>query len=365
MTSIADLPTPTLLLDLDKLEANLEGMAARARALGVALRPHIKTHKCIEIARMQRALGATGITVSTLYEAEVFAEHGFTDITWASPVSLARVGEAQTLADHVTLRVILDSPDALVRIKGTGYPFHVWLDVDCGYHRTGVDPESEVAVNLARDIHGSPKLNFDGILTHSGHAYHAKNHNELLQIAEQERSVMVQCADRLRSEGGVDVSRISVGSTPAMSVVENLDGVTEARPGNYALYDYTQVTLGSCDIRDCALSVLASVVSSQPGSSHCVVDAGALGLSKDLGPDKLEQTTVGEIFDDYSAGTLLTDTRVVSVTQEHGIVSGRIPVGEKVRILPNHSCLTVAMYDEYHVVRGDEVVDRWDIWRGR
>ena len=314
---------------------------------------------------MQRSLGATGITVSTLMEARTFAEQGFADITWASPISLARVDEARELAEHVTLRVIIDSPDALIRLKGTGYPFHVWLDVDCGYHRTGVDTTSDVALNLARDIHNSPKLMFDGILTHAGHSYHARNRKEVEEIAEAERSIMVEFADRLRSEGVADVSRISVGSTPTMSVVKNLHGVTEARPGNYALYDFTQATLGSCKVNDCAVSVLASVVSSQPGSDHCVLDAGALGLSKDLGPDKVSQPTLGEIFEDYEAGTLLPSIRVVSVSQEHGIVNGRLPVGTKVRILPNHSCLTVAMYDEFFVVRGDEVVDKWDIWRGR
>jgi D-serine deaminase-like pyridoxal phosphate-dependent protein len=275
------------------------------------------------------------------------------------------VDEAQALAKRVTLRLIVDSTAALKRIKDTRYPFHVWLDVDCGYHRTGVDPTSDVALSLSRDIHDSTTLSFDGILTHSGHAYHANSREILEHIAEQERRVMVECADRLRTESGIDVSGVSVGSTPAMSVVRNLQGVTEARPGNYALYDFTQATLGSCDVKDCAASVLASVVSSQPGSDHSVVDAGALALSKDLGPDKLEYSTVGEIFDDYAEGTLMPNTRVVSVTQEHGIVSGMIPVGEKVRILPNHSCLTVAMYDEYHVVRGEDVVDKWSIWRGR
>jgi len=365
VTKISDLATPALLLDLDKLEPNLEGMAVRARSLGVALRPHIKTHKCLEIARLQSSLGATGITVSTLHEANVFAEHGFNDITWASPVSFGRIREAQAIAERVTLRVLVDSPAALEQIRLSGHRFHVWLDVDCGYHRTGVDPNGGLALSLARDIHKSPTLNFDGILTHSGHAYHATTRADLEQIAEDERRVMVECADRLRSEGRVDVSRVSVGSTPAMSVVQNLDGVTEARPGNYALYDYTQAVLGSCDVTDCALTVLASVVSSQPGSDHSVVDAGALGLSKDLGPDKLEQPTVGEIFENYSDGTLLPDNRVVSVSQEHGIVSGKLRVGEKVRILPNHSCLTAAMYDEYHVVRGEEVIDKWKIWRGR
>ncbi len=364
MTSILDIPTPALLLDLDKLEANLEGMAQKARSLGVALRPHVKTHKCIEIARLQRSLGAGGITASTLYEAGVFAEAGFNDITWASPVSLTRLREAQALADHGTLRVILDSRHALAAIKETGYPFHVWLDVDCGYHRSGVGPKGEVAVELAKEIHESPRLNFDGILTHSGHAYHARNREELRSIAEQERAVMVDLADRLRTHG-VDVSRISVGSTPAMSAVGNLDGVTEVRPGNYALYDYTQAILGSCTVAECAVSVLASVVSSQPGSDHCVSDAGALALSKDLGPENAPAPTMGEIFEDYTRGTLRSETRVVSVSQEHGIVNGRMPVGEKLRILPNHSCLTVAHHDEFKVVRGEKVVDSWRIWRGR
>ncbi len=364
MSDVADLPTPALLLDRAKLETNLGAMASRARALGVALRPHIKTHKCIEIGRMQRALGATGITVSTLQEARVFADHGFDDITWAFPVILNRVDEAMELASRVTLRIVVDSPDALVRLMGTGYPFHVWIKVDCGYHRAGVDPRSEVAVNLARDLHESPTLTFDGILTHSGHAYHARDKDMLRSIAEEERRVMVDFAERLRVEGAVDVSRISVGSTPAMSFVENLDGVTEMRPGNHSLYDYSQTVLGSCTVLDCAATVLASVVSSQPGMSHCVIDAGALALSKDPGPDDASRT-MGEIFDDYAAGTRSETTRVVSVSQEHGIVSKRLPVGSKVRILPNHSCLTVAQFDEFHVVERDRVVDTWKIWRER
>jgi len=268
------------------------------------------------------------------------------------------------IADRVTLRVVLDSDAALNWLKQSEYRFHVWLDVDCGYHRSGVDPDNDAAVDLAREIHECPRLNFNGILTHSGHAYHAGNRDELLATAEQERSVMVGFANRLRSQG-VDVSRISVGSTPAMSVVEDLHGVTEARPGNYALYDYTQVSLGSCEVKDCAVTVLASVVSSQPGSDHCVVDAGALALSKDAGPEVESTSTMGEIFDDYRPGTLMQNTRVVSVSQEQGIVRGPLPVGEKVRILPNHSCLTVAMFDNYYVVRGQDVLDRWKVWRGR
>ena len=150
-----------------------------------------------------------------------------------------------------------------------------------------------------------------------------------------------------------------------MTAARRLDGVNEARPGNYAFYDYTQSVLGSCIVGDCAVTVLASVVSSQPGAPHCVIDAGALALSKDTGPEHGPHPTMGELFADYPRGALHAGRWVTSLSQEHGILNARLPVGERVRILPNHSCLTVACFDEYHVVRGDEVVDRWKIWRGR
>jgi D-serine deaminase-like pyridoxal phosphate-dependent protein len=367
MTTIHDLPTPALLLDLDVLEANLRRMDARARSLGVALRPHVKTHKSIEVAARQRALGVSGITVSTLYEARVFVDHGFDDLTWAFPVVLTRLAEVRELAGRATLRLVVDSTAAVTALAAIGTadrPLHVWMKVDCGYHRAGVDPESPHALAVARAVAGAPGLLFDGILSHSGHAYHGGSRAEIAAIAEQERSVLTGCAGRLR-DAGIAVPAVSVGSTPAMSQVERLDGVAEARPGNYAFYDYTQVALGSCGVRDCAVTVLASVVSCRPGDDRSVVDAGALALSKDAGPDRPERPTMGEIFADYAAGTLREDARLTALSQEHGIVSAPLPVGERVRVLPNHSCLTVAHFDEYHVVRGDEVVDRWRIWRGR
>jgi threo-3-hydroxy-D-aspartate ammonia-lyase len=364
MKTIHDLPTPALLLDLDVLEANLRRMAARTAALGVALRPHIKTHKCVEIAERQRVLGIAGLTVSTLYEARVFADHGFDDLTWAFPVILTRLDEVRELADRVTLRLVVDSPEAVSALEGLDRTLHVWLKVDCGYHRAGVDPESPIALELARRIAGSSSLRFDGILTHSGHAYHGPTRTEVAAAAAQERSVMVGFADRLRQEG-IAVSGVSVGSTPALSVVERLDGVTEARPGNYCFHDFAQVALGSCEVRDCAVTVLASVVSHRPGDGRSVVDAGALALSKDTGPERPEHPTMGEVFADYAAGILEEEVRMVGLSQEHGILSAPRSVGSRVRILPNHSCLTAAQFDEYAVVRGEEVVDRWKIWRGR
>ncbi len=364
MKTIYDLPTPALLLDLDVLEANLRRMAARTAALGVALRPHVKTHKCVEIAGRQRALGISGITVSTLYEARVFADHGFDDLTWAFPVIPTRLSEVRELADRVTLRLVVDSPEAVEALEGLGRTLHVWLKVDCGYHRAGVDPGSPASLELARRIAGSPALRFDGILTHSGHAYHGPTRAEVAVAAAQERSVMAGFAERLRQEG-IAVPGVSVGSTPAMAVVERLDGVTEARPGNYCFHDFAQVALGTCGVRDCAVTVLSSVVSHRPGDSRSVVDAGALALSKDTGPERPDRPTMGEVFADYGRGVLDEEARLLALSQEHGILSVPRSVGSRVRILPNHSCLTAAQFDEYAVVRGEEVVDRWRIWRGR
>lgn len=364
MPTLSEIATPALVLDLDRLEANIERMAAKAQSLRVSLRPHVKTHKCIEIGRLQLAQGARGITVSTLEEARVFAVHGFTDITWAFPVVLNRLEEARELAERVTLRLVVDNPEALAALEDTGHPFHVWLKVDCGYHRAGVDPAGDTAIELARWLHDSPSLRFDGLLTHSGHAYHPGPSRKVGEIAEQERKVMVLLAQRLRLQG-IEVSQISVGSTPAMSQVHHLDGVDEARPGNYVFYDYTQCVLGSCRPADCALTVVSSIVSCQPGAGHSVLDAGALTLSQDRGPDGPAGPTMGEVFRDYAAGRLEPDLRLRSLSQEHGILTAPLPIGNRVRILPNHSCLTAACFDEYAVVRGDQVIDRWKIWRGR
>lgn len=364
MPSIDRLPTPSLLLDLDILERNLARMAERARALGVALRPHIKTHKCIEIGERQRALGAEGITVATLAEARAFAEHGFDDITWAFPVILSRLDEVRELATRITLRLTVDSRESVQALQRLGVPLRVWLEVDCGDHRSGVDPDSAVALDLARALHESSTLAFDGILTHSGHAYDTPGREAMARVAAAERDVMVDLAERIR-DAGIPVDGVSVGSTPVMSAARDLSGVTEVRPGNYAFHDYTQVLLGSCTVTDCAVSVLASVVSCQPGADHAVTDAGALAMSKDAGRGDAPQATMGEIYEDYAAGTLRETVRLISLSQEHGVIHGPLPVGERVRILPNHSCLTAACFDEYQVVRGDQVVDRWRIRRER
>lgn len=364
MTSIHDLPTPALLLDLDVLDANLERMATRTRELDVTLRPHIKTHKCIEIGSRQQELGAQGLTVSTIEEARTFADHGFEDLTWAFPVPLSRLADVRELASRVTLRLVLDSREALAALEALAQPLHVWLKVDCGYHRAGVDPAAQQSIALAGALERSPTLTFDGILSHSGHAYYGPDRDAVLAAAREERDTMLRFAETLR-RAGTPVRAVSVGSTPAMQVIDHLNGVTEARPGNYAFYDYTQVLLGSCAVRDCAVTVLATVISSQSNAGHAICDAGALALSKDIGREDAPHSTMGEVFADYPGGRLHNELRLTSVSQEHGMLSRPAPVGSRIRILPNHSCLTAACFDRYWVVRGDEVVDEWKIFRRR
>lgn len=377
LNSIFDVTTPALLLDQSILERNLTRMQDRANELGVALRPHIKTHKCIEIANHQLELGARGITASTLYEVEQFAAAGFNDITWAFPLVPGNIERVMELCEKATIRVVIDSKEVLEHLDSiervSSERVHVWLKVDCGYHRAGVDPGSPLVEEIVRRLGESKNLIFDGILTHAGQSYEAKNRAELLMYAEQERSVMAEFGERMRAKG-YPIPMISIGSTPTMSVVENLDGINEIRPGNYAFYDYTQVMLGSCGVGDCALTVLASVVSHQPNARHFVTDAGALALSKDLGPVHImNDMDVGIIFEDYDRKRLHSHVHLKVLSQEHGKVMYSSPervtdqfkVGDKVRILEHHSCLTAANFDYFYVVRGNDIVDRWKILHGR
>ncbi|UCH10205.1 MAG: alanine racemase [Fidelibacterota bacterium] len=351
-------------------------MAARTSDLGVALRPHIKTHKCIEIARLQIEGGAQGLTVATLDEADVFAPAGFNDITHAFPLDQGKIARALDTAARITLRVVVDSRAVVEALEKAaadrGQKIHVWLKVDCGYHRAGVDPSAGYATELAHRIHVLPHLEFDGLLTHAGHAYKASTTADVLGIARQERDVLVEFArDLERVE--VPIRAISVGSTPTVSVVDHLEGVQEVRPGNYVFYDRTQVMLGSCKIDDCAVTVLATVVSMQPNRRQAVMDAGALALSHDPGPVHLDQApSKGAIVTGTDPSVLHPHLRITSLSQEHGILEGDRPedlagleVGSRVRLLPNHSCLAVALFDEYQLVVGEQVVDQWSIQRSR
>jgi D-serine deaminase-like pyridoxal phosphate-dependent protein len=370
---LTELNTPALVLDAARARRNAERMSGRVRGFGARLRPHVKTHKCAEVARLQTENSDAALTVSTLAEARFFAERGFTDLTYAVPVEPGKFAAACDLVQRgVRLALITDDAETPAPLdeaaRRAGVTLEVFLKVDCGYHRCGVEPTEPEAREIPRRIAAARNLRFAGLLTHAGHSYHARTREELLRIARSERDATAEFARELRAEG-IEVPTVSVGSTPTMAVVDHLAGVDEARPGNYIFYDAFQATLGSCALADCALTVLAAVVHRDRTRRKVVIDAGAIALSKDRGATELDPASgFGRVLDLEGNDTNL---RVGSVSQEHGVVEvgdeqlfDRLRVGTRLRVLANHSCLTAAQHPFYNVLEGEQVVDKWEIQRG-
>jgi D-serine deaminase-like pyridoxal phosphate-dependent protein len=364
---LTDIATPAFLVDRPTLVRNCTRMRDKARASGVGFRPHVKTHKCVEGARLQHG-GATGpITVSTLAEAELFADAGFRDITYAVPIAPARekLARAAAIAARVErLGVLIDSDAALRALEEFDFTFDVFLKVDCGYHRAGVDPDSPDSVRLALALARSERVRFQGLLTHAGHSYNARDAAEVRRIAGEESGVLTRFRALLAPEGLGDARR-SVGSTPTTAVVDRFSECDEVRPGNYVFFDAFQTMLGSCALEDCAVSVLTTVVGSYPERSAIIVDAGALALSKDVSPENIDPRFGYGIVCDATLRPLPA-MRIIALSQEHGkiAVQTHVPVGTRLRIIPNHSCLTAAMFERYHVLDRGKVVDTWKPVRG-
>lgn len=348
-----------MLIDADQLGANCQWMSDRAHALKVRLRPHVKTHKIPEIARLQTRNHFGGITVSTIAEARYFQKHGFQDITLGVPIAPQKAQEAVTLGVNLLVdsMAAIDAIDACEAAEGDP---EVWLKVDCGYGRAGVDPSTQAAVAVAERLATHRAIRFGGLLTHGGHSYDCVGSDAIAAVAREERDSVVDFATRLRGQGLV-VPGVSVGSTPTMMHVDHLDGVTEIRPGNYTLFDGFQESIGSCSAAQMASTVLATVLSVH--SDRVIIDAGALALSKDAGNGSQGFGAVYGID-----GEPLTDVHLVGLSQEHGKIKGGgiavLSVGDRVRISPNHSCLAMACFDEVHAVRNGRVVGRWKPCRG-
>jgi D-serine deaminase-like pyridoxal phosphate-dependent protein len=372
---LADLPTPALILDRSRLLANIARMQARARALNVSLRPHLKTAKSAAVAEL--AVGRNGpITVSTLAEADYFARAGFRDITYAVPVAPQKLEHVAALLNGGTdLKIITDHPavaDAIAEAgRRLGVTFRVMIKIDCGLGRAGIPPDSDLLLPLARAL-AQPGAELAGVLTHAGHSYNAESAAEIEQVAEDERRAVVTAAQRLR-EAGFACPIVSVGSTPTALFAKDLTGVTEMRPGNFVFFDLFQAALGTCRMEDVAVSVLATVVAHHPGRNHVLIDAGGLALSKDTGANKhAPGTGYGRICRPDQA-LPLAGLSVYDVHQEHGLIGGpdaaavdfaAYPPGSRLRVLPNHSCMTGAMYDRYYVVDPAQgagtIVAEWD-----
>jgi D-serine deaminase-like pyridoxal phosphate-dependent protein len=370
--ALANLTTPALLLDRERMRANADRMRKRVDRLGVTLRPHVKTSKSIDVLRVLAGGREVPITVSTLAEARYFFGGGVRDILYAvgiAPVKLPQV--AELIRAGCKLRVILDSLDAADAVQAFGASealmIEALIEVDTDGCRAGVAPDDDLLIEIAHRL-ASPGARLVGVMTHAGGSYSARTLGEFEMIAERERSGALTAADRLRSAGH-SIEIVSVGSTPTVHYARSLEGVTEARVGVYAFGDLVQVELGTCAVDDIAISVLASVIGHNPPHGRVLVDAGFLALSRDRGTADFPLDWGYGAVCDAATGELIENVRVESTNQEHGIIIGRsgeidwarFPIGGRVRILPNHACATAAAYDRYFVTDGGErVVDVWE-----
>nr|ACF98158.1 hypothetical protein [uncultured bacterium 1116] len=369
---LADLTTPALILDRTALVGNCATMSERAAKLGVRLRPHMKTAKSAEAAKIATAGQFGGITVSTLAEAEYFAAHGFRDITYAVGIVPGKLdGIARLQKAGVRMQMIADNVAAVEaagrRAAELGADFALLIEIETGGGRAGVLPDSPDVLAIGRAIAATPRLSLLGVITHAGHSYKCKGADAIAAVAEEERAGVVRAAERLRA-AGLPCPVVSVGATPTAMFARSLEGVTEMRPGVYTLMDLYQVAIGVCRRENIAASVLATVIGHNPRTGRILVDAGALALSQDKGAAGL-MPHVGFGWVCAEKGERLDDLYVAEVNQEHGMIAAasgpppfeRLPLGARVRILPNHACMMAAPYARYNVVDGgDAVVAVWD-----
>ncbi|MFI5930775.1 alanine racemase [Actinoplanes sp. NPDC051494] len=343
--NLHDPRTPYLLLDRSVAEANIARLAARTAALGVTLRPHLKTTKSVDVARLILGDRPGPITVSTLAEAGAFAAAGFTDILYAVGISPAKVDDVLAIDARVT--VLLDSVEQAEAVAGR---VPALIEIDGDGHRGGLAPDDPTLERIAgiTDV--------VGVLVHAGESYYARSVAELEAAAEHERAVAVAAAERLRRAGHA-CPVVSVGSTPTAHVARDLTGVTEVRAGNYVLFDLVMAGIGVCRVEDLAASVVVTVIGHRAERGWIMTDGGWMATSRDRGTAR-QPVDQGYGLVTALDGTAYPDLVMADASQEHGILAVRagsgqplpdLPVGARVRILPNHACATTAQHDGYHV----------------
>ncbi|MDF3836632.1 DSD1 family PLP-dependent enzyme [Cupriavidus basilensis] len=371
MPMLEQLETPALLLDEARMDRNIERMRNRVRRLGVSFRPHVKTNKCMDVARRMMETPEGPITVSTLLEAEYFAARGVKDILYAVCIAPNKLDHVAALQDKgVRLSLLVDNVETARLLaawaKVRGCRADVLVEVDSDGHRSGVKPDSAALLEIGRYLEGAG-VPVKGVLTHAGSSYDCRSVEAIRAMAEQERAGAVHAAGRLR-EAGIECPVVSVGSTPTALFAENLAGVTELRAGVFVFFDLVMAGLGACRLDDIALSVLATVIGHRPDKGWTLLDAGWMAMSRDRGTASQPVDQRYGLVCDLD-GHPIDDLLLLEANQEHGIMGHRsrkiegalhLPVGTQVRILPNHACATAAQYGQHKVLGpGREVVATW------
>jgi Predicted amino acid aldolase or racemase len=343
MTHYSTLDTPSVLIDLDKAEANLRRAQDAANRAGLNLRPHIKTHKLPFFAKRQVDLGAVGINVQKLGEAEVMADAGLTDILLTfNIIGAAKLARLKALHERVTIRVVADSAECVAGLATTftdpEQSLGVFVECDTGMGRCGVQ-SPEAALDLARRIIAAPGLEFAGLMTYPA-AGKYRQANDWLAAAKA-----------LFDAKGLAVPAITTGGTPDIWHMEEAAGVaTEYRPGTYIYMDRSQVAAGAASFEDCALTVLATVVS-RPTEDRAIIDAGSKALTSDL----LGLVGHGHVLD-------YPEAKITGLSEEHGTIdlsacAQKPGIGDRIRIIPNHCCPVTNLFDRVHLLSGDNLVE--------
>jgi D-serine deaminase-like pyridoxal phosphate-dependent protein len=348
---------PTLVVDRDRVLANLRRMRAKADASGTRFRPHVKSHNSPTIAALYREVGVTAITVSSVEMARRFADAGWDDITIAFPLNLRALPELQRLASVVRLGLLVDSPDAAAALARIEAPVDVWLDVDVGYGRTGISWDDGAALTRVLDVaQGSARHRIRGVLTHAGHAYRVPDLPSRVALWAQVVQRMGAARDMLAGHDPALQLDVSVGDTPSCGVVSVFDGADEVRPGNFVFFDMQQYALGSCTSADLALVVACPVVGVYPSRGELVVQGGAIHLSRDVAPGPASGPSHGQLAVMGREGWELLpaeEAHVRGLSQEHGMIRcthdvlNRVRVGDLVFIVPAHACLAANLIGEF------------------
>lgn len=377
-STVDTLDTPCLLLDESRMTRNIERLNALMAGHGVQLRPHLKTPKSIEVARRLMSTPRGPAAVSTLQEAEQFAAAGVTDLLYAVGVSPAKLDRVLALRRQgVDLTVVVDSLEAARavarRAREAGDAIPALIEIDCDGHRAGVQPgNTEQLLAIARALHEEGAC-LRGVMTHAGESYGCDSVEAIADMAEQERQAAVVCAQAIR-EAGLPCPVVSVGSTPTARFARNLEGVTEVRAGVYVFFDLVMAGLGVCEVDDIAATVLTTVIGHQPEKGWILVDAGWMAMSRDRGTARQRVDQLYGLVCD-AQGKVYPDLLLAETNQEQGIIKVRpgsgavlpdLPLGAKLRIVPNHACATCAQHEAYEVVRSGspEVVAHWERFRG-
>jgi D-serine deaminase-like pyridoxal phosphate-dependent protein len=351
---------PTLLLDESRVRRNIARMVHKARNSNVRLRAHFKTHQSAQVGAWCHELGIETITVSSVKMAEYFAAHGWHDITIAFPVNWREIEVLNHLAKEIRLGLLVESTETVNFLtENLKHPVDIWLDVDAGYHRTGIAwDDVETARAVVEQIQASELFTLKGMLTHNGNSYALRTQEELQALYDQ----TVERFSSLRQQLGVDLE-LSIGDTPTCSVLDDFSAVDEIRPGNFVYYDVMQVIIGACDWQDVAVALACPVVAKYPQRNEIVVHGGGVHLSKDSFVDKEGRLVFGMIAlpQEDGWGSVIEGSYVKSLSQEHGVIVAdddtfeRVQVGSLLMVLPVHSCMTADLMKNYTTLTGETI----------